>query len=257
MRTALLVLLAGSAIAPLVLLLTYSVGTNWFYPALRPPDTSGESWRSLLESGRLGGATATSTLLAVLNGALATAVAAPIGRAMATLRGLPRRLAAAAACLPVAAPPIAFGIGLQYSALRLGLNGTFMGVLLAHLAATVGYLSLFFLGVFAIWDARLEDEARTLGATPGQVLRRVTLPLLRRPLLEGLTLGMLISWVQVPLTLLVGGGLVRTLPLEVFAYVRAGQDRFAATGALLLILPALLALAAMRLAVSRTAMVPT
>jgi len=35
---------------------------------------------------------------------------------------------------------------------------------------------------------------------------------------------------------------VRTLPVEVLAFVRAGQDRYAATGALLLIVPAALAI---------------
>jgi ABC-type spermidine/putrescine transport system permease subunit II len=65
-------------------------------------------------------------------------------------------------------------------------------------------------------------------------------------------LGFLVSWAQVPLTLLVGGGPVRTLPIEVFALVQAGQDRPAATGALLLLAPAILALAAARLAARRT-----
>jgi ABC-type spermidine/putrescine transport system permease subunit II len=53
-----------------------------------------------------------------------------------------------------------------------------------------------------------------------------------------------VSWAQVPLTLLVGQGVVATLPLEVLAYVQAGQDARAATGALLLVLPPLVVMAA-------------
>jgi putative spermidine/putrescine transport system permease protein len=85
-----------------------------------------------------------------------------------------------------------------------------------------------------------------------QVRLLVTLPLLRRPLLEAWLLGFLVSWAQLPLTLVVGGGLISTLPLEVFAYMQAGQDRYAATGALLLLIPPLIALAATRAAAGRT-----
>jgi ABC-type spermidine/putrescine transport system permease subunit II len=54
----------------------------------------------------------------------------------------------------------------------------------------------------------------------------------------------------------IGGGRVRTLPLEVFAYLQAGQDRYAATGALLLVIPAVLMLGAVRLTVERAEATP-
>ena len=55
-----------------------------------------------------------------------------------------------------------------------------------------------------------------------------------------------------PLTLLVGAGAVRTLPIQVLAYLQAGQDRYAGAGAILLIVPAVAALAAVGLAARRT-----
>src|SRR5918994_1041993 len=169
--------------------------------------------------------------------------AAPLGRALARLTGWRRRLGAAAAFLPVAAPPIALATGLQLSLLTLGLGGTYLGVILAHAVPALGYVALYFLGIFLLLDPRVEDEARSLGATPVQTWTQVLVPMLRRPAAEALALGFLVSWAQVPLTLLIGGGAVRTLPLELLAFVRAGQDRYAATGALLLIVPAAAAIA--------------
>jgi ABC-type spermidine/putrescine transport system permease subunit II len=58
----------------------------------------------------------------------------------------------------------------------------------------------------------------------------------------------------VPLTLLVGQGVVPALPVEVFAYVQSGQDALAATGAVLLVVPPLLAMAAAGVAVRRLEM---
>ena len=247
--------LAASALVPLGVLLVRSVSREWFFPTLLPAHADLESWTALL-SGRLGPALATSVVLAIGTGALAAAAAFPIGRAMADLRGWRRAVAAGCAFLPVAVPPIALGTGLHVTFLTLGLGGTAGGVLLAHLIPALGYASLFYLGVFASYDRGLEQEARGLGASPAQVLRHVTLPLLRRPMAEAAALGFLVSWAQVPLTLLVGGGAVRTLPLEVLAYIQAGQDRFAATGALLLVLPAVAVLGTAALAVRRTEVAP-
>ena len=63
--------------------------------------------------------------------------------------------------------------------------------------------------------------------------------------------GFLISWSQFALTLVAGGGAVRALPLEIFAYVRAGQARQAAVGALLLVGPPAAAFVALRWAARR------
>ena len=255
LRGALFLLLAAWTLVPLGVLAVLSVGRQWFYPGLLPAEFTGEHWASLVGGGgRLARATAGSLLLGVGTGALAVLVGFPVGRAMARLRGGLRVVAAGAAFLPVAAPPLALGVGLQFSFLSAGLGGTGAGVLLAHLVPAAGYVSLLFLGTFATHDDRLEVEARSLGATPRQALLRVTLPVLRRPLVEGFILGFLVSWAQVPLTLLVGQGVVPALPVEVFAYVQSGQDALAATGAVLLVVPPLLAMAAAGVAVRRLEM---
>ena len=253
LRPIMLALLAVSSLAPFALLAAASVGRDWFWPALLPPRLSADAWRALLGGGaRFAAAAATSAALALGTGVLAVVAGFPAARALARLHRRLRHLAAAALFLPVAAPPIALGVGLQVSFLTLGLGGTLAGVLLAHAVPAVAYAALYLLGVVAQLDPRLEDEARALGATPRQTLVRVVLPALRRPLAEAFVLGALVSWAQVPLTLLVGGGAVSTLPLEVLAYARAGQDRWAAAGALALVIPALAALAAVALGVRRT-----
>ncbi len=201
---------------------------------------------------RLARAAGSSVGLAVATGALAAIIALPVGRALDALRGPWRAFGAAAAFLPVAAPPIALGVGLQFTLLRMGLGGSHAGVLLAHLVPAVGYTSLFFLGIHSTYDRRQEEDARVLGATATQRVVQVMLPLMRRPLLEAFALGFLVSWAQVPLTLLIGQGIVTTLSVEVLTFVHAGQDRYAAAGALLLIVPATAMLGVVGVAIRRT-----
>jgi len=241
---------------PFLTLLLVSWSGGWRFPALLGADPGAGAWLLLGDHGpRLSGALATSIGLGVATGVLSACLGLPLGRLLSDLRGWRRSVGAACAFLPVAAPPLALGIGLQLTFLRAGLGGSHLGVLLAHLVPALGYTSLFFLGVFSSFDREIEWEARRLGATPWQTRTRVTMPLLRRPLGEAAVLGFLVSWAQVPLTLLVGQGRVRALTVEVLAWVEAGQDTLAAAGSLLLSAPPLLLLAAAGIALRRAVVV--
>lgn len=240
-RTTRLLLLLGLAAAmglPFLTLLLSSLATGWFFPALLPAQWSHEAWQQL-GRGPLGAALLTSLLLGVATALLATLVALPVGRVIARCESGARGLLTAAAFLTVAAPPVALGTGLQLVVLHAGWGGTPIGVLLGHLVPATGYLALYFAAVFDGVDTEFEATARTLGATPTQLGRRLMLPLLQRPIAEALALAFLISWAQVPLTLILGGGAVRTLALEVGAYAQSGQDGLAAAAGLLLTLPAI------------------
>lgn len=239
------IVLTIAALLPLAALVITAFGTTWFYPALLPAGWTLDGW-TVVGGGRLGPAVATSLAIGSAASLLATVAAVPIGRAIARGDRLVARIGTGAAFLPIAIPPIALATGLQLLALRTGVGGTLVGVVIAHAVPALGYLTLFFVGIFRGVDPEIESAAHTLGLSPRAAWRHVLLPLLRRPLVEALLLGFLVSWAQVPLTLLIGGGTVRTLATELLAYVQAGQDRLAAVSALLLLAPALLALGASR-----------
>lgn len=253
--SALLIALALVTLVPLAWLVVASVAEGWFFPALRPDRLTLASWRDAV-GGSLARSLWQSVWLGAATGALATTIGGMVGRSLARLSGWRRRVGAALAFLPVAVPPVALATGAQLFFLQAGLTGTSVGVLLAHTVPATGYLALFFAGVFEARDERAEDEARTLGATRWQALVHVTLPMLRRQIAEAWALGFLVSWAQVAPTQLVGGGRVHTLSLDVFDALRAGSDRGAAVGALLLAGPPLLALALARSVAARTSSAP-
>jgi len=90
------------------------------------------------------------------------------------------------------------------------------------------------------------------GSTRWQTTWRVTIPVLRSRLRDAFVLGALVSWGQLALTLLVGAGSIRTLPVELLSYVRAGDDRLGAAAALVLAVPPLLAMGVVGLGARRT-----
>jgi putative spermidine/putrescine transport system permease protein len=248
----LLAALLAWVFTPLAILILRAVAQSWRFPRIAPD--AGDVWPALAaaSSGRLSAALLVTLALAIASGLIGTIIGFAIARTAthATVRA--RQLTLAAAFFTVIAPPLALGVGLQVALLGVGLGGTFAGVLLAHLVPVTGYLTLFALGVFSSLDPSLEDEARTLGASRWQVVSRVLAPLLGGRVREALVLGGLVSWGQVALTLVVGGGLVRTLPVELMSIVQSGNDRIAAIAALMLSLPPMFAIGLLTVSVRRT-----
>ena len=252
LRLALLAILAVTSLTPLLLLAVQSFGGKWLFPAVLPASFTVDDWLFVGKGTAMRSAVTSSVVLGVATAATASCIGLFAGRAISRLRGRLRHLAAALAFLPVAVPPLALGTGLQVTLLKLGLGGTMGGVFVAHLVPASAYLSLFYMSAFMMLDGRVEAESRTLGAGTAATWMRVLLPLLRPQILEGVIIGFLISWSQFALTLIVGGGVVRSLPLEVFSFVQAGQDRPAAVGSLILVAPPMIAFAALRWAAQRT-----
>jgi putative spermidine/putrescine transport system permease protein len=238
--------------APIAMLIVRALAESWRFPQIWPEAVLVSSALVVPASGRLVSALATSLGLAGLTGFLGAILGFTLARTSAHSNSRYRQLTVAAAFFIVIAPPIALGVGLQVTLLALGVGGTFVGVLLAHLVPATGYLTLFAAGVFASLDRSFEDEARTLGASPWQVLSRVLVPLLARRFGEALMLGALVSWAQLALTLVVGGGLVRTLPLELLSLIQSGNDRVAAVAALLLSAPLIVGIGLLTVGVRRT-----
>ena len=245
------ILLAIWALSPLALLVLQALSRQWRYPHLLP-QLSAPSALFATGARQMLPALTTSVILAVLTGLVSAGLGFTIARSMVSAGPAVRRLALAVALFSVVVPPIALGVGLQIALLTIGLSGTMIGVLLAHLVSATGYVVLFAAAVLATFPFPLLDEARTLGASPLQVIRRVTMPLLAGPLREAAVLGGLVSWGQLALTLLIGGGLVRTLPLELLLLVRSGDDQLGALAAVVLSAPPMLALGLLQVATRRT-----
>ena len=102
-----------------------------------------------------------------------------------------------------------------------------------HLIPTIPYVTLVMAGVYSNYDIAYEEQARVLGAPPLRVLLRVTLPAVAPGLAVAALFAFLISWSEYILTLLIGGGTVKTLPLLLFSSLghrRHREDRRAGAG---------------------------
>ncbi len=234
----------AALLLPLLPLVVWSVSGQWRYPAVLPQRTSarglqlvaeghGEVLRGLLTSFTVAGAVAL----------LSVAIGVPAGRALGLHRMRGRRVLQLTLLAPVLVPGLAVTLGIQVVFLRLGLAATLPGVVLVHLVPAVPYATLLMTAAFTTFDADHEQQARVLGAGPVRTTLLVTLPLLRQAIGAAALLAFLISWNEYVLTLIVGAGQVKTLPILLFAAIGSSDTTTAAALSLLLIAPPLLLVA--------------
>lgn len=184
----------------------------------------------------------TSTLLCVVLGTpLALVIGRSHGRTAQALRTL--------MTLPLVLPPVVAGLALLATLGRQGLLGGALevagfriafsttAVVIAQTFVSMPYLVIALEGAVRTAGHRYEDVAATLGAAPGTVLRRITLPLLAPALASGTALAFARCLGEFGATLTFAGsleGVTRTLPLEIYLQREVSQDSALALSVLLL-----------------------
>jgi putative spermidine/putrescine transport system permease protein len=219
------------------LLLIYpipSLSFRWFIELFTAP-----AWqRAIVNSLIIGGGT---TVLSTVLGVLASL---GLRRRLPVIGGLIRTLF----MLPMVVPVVVLGIGMQILLARIGLANTYLAVIIAHTVVAVPFVIVSVSGSLAGIDRKVELAAASLGASPGRVFRRVTLPLAMPGILTGAVLAFATSLDEVVLTLFVAGPNQRTLARQMFSTIRDNISPAIAAAAFLFIFGTLL-IAAMVLVV--------
>jgi putative thiamine transport system permease protein len=139
--------------------------------------------------------------------------------------------------LPLIVPQIAFMFGISILLVRYGWDGHFWSVVIAHLVFVLPYVFLSVAAPFRQFDTRFLQVATALGASPMRAFLTVRLPMLLKPILLAMALGMAVSIAQYLPTLLIGAGRIETITTEAVALASGGDRRligiYAITQALL------------------------
>jgi len=146
---------------------------------------------------------------------------------------------------PMAFPGVVIGIALLQYFAKLGLQGSILGLLLAHTLISVPYSLRSIMANLVGIDAELESAAMTLGATRWAAFRLVTLPLLSQGMVAAGLFSFVTSFDDVSTTVFLLGSEHMTLPVKIFSAIEYGVDPSVAALSTLLIVgtAALLALA--------------
>ena len=154
-----------------------------------------------------------STLIATTLGTLAA-----LGLSQAQM---PAKSAIMALLLsPMIVPLIISAAGMYFFYSRVGLQGTLIGVILAHAALGTPFVVITVTATLVGFDRSLIRAALGLGASPFTVLRRVIVPIILPGVVSGALFAFITSFDEVVVVLFVGSFEQRTIPWQMFSGIR-------------------------------------
>jgi putative spermidine/putrescine transport system permease protein len=220
-------------LAPLIVVVatSFSASSGFDFP---PHGLSLRWYRAFLESeAYVKSFFKVSLVLALLVAVFSTALGMLAAIGLVRFRYPGREFVETFFLLPLVTPEIILGATLYLYYSRLGLTASIWTLLLAHLVIATPYVIRCVTAGLAGIDLRLEEAARSLGATPVQAFVRVSLPLLRSSLLSGAVIAFIISFSDINLALFLTGPDVTPLPVHIFAQIHWEADPTIAAAATL------------------------
>ena len=149
--------------------------------------------------------------------------------------------------LPLIIPPVMVAVALFYYYARLGLVGTFSGLVFAHTILALPFVVITVAATLQGFDPNLRRAAASLGASPLQAFRKVTLPIILPGVLSGAVFAFVTSFVELLVILFVGSPEQRTLPRQIFSGVSETMSPTVAAAAVVLIGVSLILMAVVEL----------
>jgi molybdate transport system permease protein len=190
--------------------------------------------------------------LAVVVSALLIVIGIPIAHWLTYSRWRWKFLVEAVIALPIVLPPTVLGF---YVLMALGsrsplgrwwlsitghtLAFTFEGLMIGSVLYSLPFAVQPFAASFAAVDSKLLRASASLGQSPMQTFRRVVLPLSRAGLVTGFALSFAHTLGEFGIVLMVGGnipGVTRTISIDIYDQVQAGNYAAANHTALLLLI---------------------
>jgi putative spermidine/putrescine transport system permease protein len=135
---------------------------------------------------------------------------------------------------PLLMPTLIVGLGGMLFLLTIGALGSYWGLIAGHVIITLAFIIQSVSVGLATLDTSYEEAAISLGSSPRRTLRRITLPMILPSLFAGAVFAWVISFDELPLTLLLSTPSTLTLPVQLYGYLQQRSDpTFAAVSVLL------------------------
>ena len=131
-----------------------------------------------------------------------------------------RRAIMAILISPMIVPLIISAAGMFFFYSRIGLQGTYLGVVLAHAALGIPFVIITVTATLVGFDRSLTRAAANLGADPVTTFFKVQMPLILPGVISGGLFAFITSFDEVVVVLFVGSASQKTLPWQMFTGLR-------------------------------------
>lgn len=224
-------------IFPMLLLCIWCFVTRWPFPQMFPEHFSLRGFEKLIKGNRdLLRVLAGSVLLSAATAVLTVIISGMAARAFVFYEFAGMKVLKFLSILPIIVPGTVFGMGIHVLFIRMGLNNTFLGVVLVHTVCALPYGVKIMTDRTQMIGRALEETAQILGAGPWASFWEVSFPALLPGVMSAASMAYITSYSQYFLTLLIGGGKIKTFSIVMVPFIQNGDKTISAVYSMVFIL---------------------
>lgn len=217
-------------------LAVWSVARQWRFPDALPGVFSLHSWQRVPD--RVSEPMLNTVMIALAAVLISVLLCMLMMERERALYGRVRQRTGLWLLVPLLLPQIGFLFGFQIVLAWMDLAGTWTALIWVHVIFVLPYTWLSMVDSWARFDSRYEQVAVNLGAGPWRVFRQIKLPLLLKPVLTAMAVGIAVSVAAYLPTLVAGVGRIDSLTTEVVSLATSGNRRLAGVyGMLQMVIP--------------------
>jgi putative spermidine/putrescine transport system permease protein len=221
--------------APLIVVIGVSFTPEGFLEF--PPSGISLRWfRAILDNQDFIQAFWISLYLGLASATLSCLIAVPAALAIGRYRFAGREPLVGLFMSPLTVPTIVLGIAFLRFLSQLGINGTFVGLVLCHAVIITPYVLRLTLASVTGLDRRTEWAAVSLGASRFTTFRRVVLPTIMPGVVGGWVLAFVTSFDELTVTIFIVNPSTVTLPVRLFSHITQTTDPLVASISTMIIL---------------------
>ena len=213
-------------IAPILTIIPLSFNAQDFFTftpemlALNPDGYSLKHYQDFFTNNDWQNALKNSFLIAPFATLLATALGTLAAIGLSQSHVPFRRTIMAILISPMIVPLVISAAGMYFFYSRIGLQGTYIGVILAHAALGTPFVIITVTATLIGFDRSLTRAAAGLGADPLTTFFKVQMPLIIPGVVSGALFAFITSFDEVVVVLFVGSAGQKTLPWQMFTGLR-------------------------------------
>lgn len=131
--------------------------------------------------------------------------------------------------LPLLIPMVSVAMGLHMMFIKLHLANKVIGVVLIQTVVALPYAVLIFSDLFKLIGDKWYDQGDLYGAIGIKRFRYITFPLVSDGIISAFSICFIVSFSQYFVTLLIGGGRIKTFATEMFPFMNSGDQMLSAS----------------------------
>lgn len=228
-------------VIPVLALILWSFSEMIPWPKLLPDEFSLRIWSDLFKSKELLKSIITSILISMGVTLVVIIISIPAAIALSQFEFKGKKVAWFLIFAPLIIPSVSTAIGMHILYLKLGLTDSMLGVVLAHMIPTIPYSVKILSFSLELIGKGMREQSEVLGANMLQTIIYIYLPNLKPAMILSSILVFIISFSQYLITFLIGGGVIKTLPIMLFQVIQNGNRAEVSAYSLVFIISALIA----------------